>query len=239
VSKHILSNGYIGDLVWGEIADLALEDPVRRASSPIANIVIPVMRTRCTSFLISKDILITSGHCVPHVGAAKRVMANFRHLGNEEDSSEHVYDCSTFLMSSMEHDFALLKCEGSPGEKYGVVDIDLKDIEIDSLVYVVQQNCDYLSKSYCEWTKKYSKGLIMHSGDDRYYYNADTLGGSSGSPVIDENTHKVIGIHTGGKKHPKTGKTLANYSSKMSHIVSTINKYFPELLNSKDQESFL
>ncbi|ATH06846.1 hypothetical protein BIY24_02495 [Halobacteriovorax marinus] len=219
----------IGSVDWKEISDLSTTNSIRKASSPVADVTLPVMGSRCTGFLISEDVLMTNEHCIPSAAYAEGVTASFRHLKGVSESNWEEYDCSTFLMNNAEFDFALLKCSGSPGRKFGFVEIDSSHKSTGTSVYIVQQNCDYYSSRNCDWTKKYSKGSITEVADE-YTHNADTLGGSSGSPMFDASSHKVVGLHHAGLGNNGMGRGYENYAVKMSEIVPVINARFPSLL---------
>ncbi|WP_127717971.1 serine protease [Halobacteriovorax sp. HLS] len=221
----------IGDLDWKEITTLTSTNSIRKASSPVADITLPVMGSRCTGFLISEDVLMTNEHCIPSRDHAEGVTASFRHLKGVSPSDWETYECSTFLMNSAKYDFALLKCSGAPGRKFGFVKIDSVAKRQGTGIYIVQQNCDYYSERGCDFSKKYSKGSITKV-EDEYTHNADTLGGSSGSPVFDSSTHKVVAIHHAGYGNNGMGRGYENYAVPMSKIVPTIKAKFPTLIGS-------
>lgn len=223
----------IGSTDWKEISDLSTTHSIRKASSPVADVTLAMAQSRCTGFLISEDVLMTNEHCIPSASDAVGVTASFRHLKGVGESSWETYDCSTFLMNNVEHDFALLKCSGSPGSKFGFVTIDSSEKSADQSIYIVQQNCDYYLDRGCDWTKKYSTGSITEVSDE-YTHNADTLGGSSGSPMFDSSTHKVVGLHHAGYGNNGMGRGYENYAVKMSEIVPVINSRFPDLFSSND-----
>jgi hypothetical protein len=68
--------------------------------------------------------------------------------------------------------------------------------------------------------KKHSPGTVMNA----YYsstdvsYNADTLGGSSGSPVLSENSHEVIALHHYGFNKDAWGRGTHNSGVRASHV---------------------
>lgn len=190
-----------------------------------------MMRSRCTGFLITDDIMITNNHCVPVELAAKGIKANFRYLEGVETSSEDMHECDTFIMTSVEHDFTLLWCSGSPGKKYGVVDIDTSNKEVGTPIFLIQQNCDQREAPYCKWTKKYSRCALLDKEDFEFSYECDTLDGSSGSPIFDEETGRVIGIHQGGYTRRFTNLELYNHGIKMRDIIPVIKEAYPRLLD--------
>ena len=90
-------------------------------------------------------------------------------------------------------DYTVLEC----------VDLKLKPLELgDSVwkgtkeVYVLHVNCDYKVDPDCEKVKLYSPGVA--NTQNEIHHTADTLGGSSGAPLFDAETNKVVGLHHAG-----------------------------------------
>lgn len=219
----------VGTLDWKEIGDLSQSSQLRDWSSAVADVDLPVMGSRCTGFLISEDILMTNQHCIPSASYARGVTVTFDHVkGNSKESWEK-FDCSEFVGNDATLDYALLKCRGLPGSVYGFVDLDESAYTQGKKITIIQQNCDYYSNSNCDWTKKYSHGEITKV-DSEYAHNADTLGGSSGSPVFDSVSGKVLAIHHAGLGNDGRGRGIENYAVPMSKIVAQIKRRFPHVL---------
>ena len=69
----------------------------------------------------------------------------------------------------------------------------------------------------------YSIGMIKENkADGKFYYLSHTDEGSSGSPIMNLNNFKVLGIHQGRIKNQpyKIGISLKNI------VESTLNKYY-------------
>lgn len=218
----------VGDLGWKEISSLSTSSPIRQAGKSVADIDLPVMGSRCTGFLISENILMTNHHCIPTSSHSRGVTAVFNHVKGVSKSSHTKYDCSTFIGNNSKLDYALLKCKGFPGRTYGFVELDDTQMTRGDEIYIVQQNCDYYSDRDCDYTKKYSLGSISQVADE-YTHNADTLGGSSGSPVFDKETNSVIAIHHAGLGNNGMGRGVENYAVPMSKIVPHILTNFPSV----------
>jgi V8-like Glu-specific endopeptidase len=222
------SNIIVGDLDWREITDLYSSHSIRRAGKAVADIKLPVMGSRCTGFLISENILMTNQHCIPSRSYARGVTASFKHEKGVSERNYETYECSTFIGNNERLDFALLKCAGNPGEKFGYVDLSSDTYQKNQSIYIVQQNCDYYSNRSCDWTKKFSEGVITRVSSE-YVHNADTLGGSSGSPVFSKDSNEVIAIHHAGYGNNGRGRGYENYAVPMSKIVPYILTHFPEV----------
>ena len=92
---------------------------------------------------------------------------------------------------------------------------------IGESLYVVQQNCDYYSDRNCYFTKKVSFGELKKVEGNSYTHNADTLGGSSGSPIFSKSSNKVMSLFTTqALGNNGRGRGLENYGVSMAKIVS-------------------
>lgn len=230
-----LSQGQIiiGGLDWVEIGDLAESNRIKDWSLPVADVDLPVMGSRCTGFLISEDVLMTNQHCIPSASYARGVTVTFDHVKGVSAGSQERFDCSEFIGNDETLDFALLRCSGSPGAVYGYVSLDAGVFSTGKQITVIQQNCDYYSSRNCDWTKKYSQGQITAVASE-YTHNADTLGGSSGSPVFDSSSGHVLAIHHAGLGNNGQGRGIENYAVPMSKIVPMIRSRFPSVLSGDD-----
>lgn len=230
-----LSQGQIivGGLDWVEIGDLVESSRIKEWSLPVADIDLPVMGSRCTGFLISEDILMTNQHCIPAASYARGLTVTFDHVKGVSSSQQERFDCSEFIGNDETLDYALLRCSGSPGTVYGFVSLDAGAYSAGQQITVIQQNCDYYSTRNCDWTKKYSQGQITAVANE-YTHNADTLGGSSGSPVFDSSSGRVLAIHHAGLGNNGAGRGIENYAVPMSKIVAHIKSRFPAVFGGAD-----
>lgn len=224
----------VGSLDWYEVTDLKSNSSIRKSSKSVAHVDLPAMGSRCTGFLISKDVLMTNQHCIPSSFYARGVTVSFNYEQGTVLGTEERFDCSEFIGNNEELDFALLKCKGEPGKKYGFVELSESSVSEGDQVYVVQQNCDYYQDRNCLFTKKVSHGDVLETSPE-ITHNADTLGGSSGSPVFSESAHKVVAIHHAGLGNNGAGRGVENYAVPMSKIVPYIKSKFPQVLGSSSQ----
>jgi len=223
--ETVSSSIIVGDLDWKEITSLSTSSPIRQNSGAVVDLDLPAMGSRCTGFMITEDILMTNHHCIPAASYARGATAQFKHEAGVQKEDRESFDCSTFIGNHSELDFALLKCQGAPGAKYGVAQLSDKIAAKNLSVYVIQQNCDYYSVSDCDWSKKYSIGNITKI-DAEYTHNADTLGGSSGSPVFSGSDHHVIALHHAGYGNNGMGRGYENYAVPMYKILAVLKSQF-------------
>jgi len=167
------------------------DNPQNSNEQTVAQIKIPTALAACTGFLINEDTIMTNNHCISSASWATNVTATFRNV----DESETTFVCNQFITTSVQYDFTLIKCKDAPGKKFGWVGLSKMKPEKNSPIYLVQENCDYVNNPHCVVDKFMSLGHILDLQSSRIYYDADTLGGSSGSPVFSSDTHQVMAIH--------------------------------------------
>jgi len=220
----------IGDVDWRDVTELSDLHPVRKSSRAVADIQF-ANGGRCTGFLVSDNVLMTNNHCVR---SSRDVVGMKVFMKHEEGRSESQYaeiSCTQYVGTNAQLDFSLVKCSGTPGQTYGKVELDGSGATAGDDVYVVHQNCDYYSDYDCDWSKKFSEGKVTEV-TDMVSHNADTLGGSSGSPVFNAESNKVIAIHNSGYGGNWRGRGIKNMGVPMSRIVPYIEANFPGVLSS-------
>lgn len=160
----------------------------------VAQIKIPKISSSCTGFLINSDTIMTNNHCVANSASAVGVTATFRY----ENQPKETFACDQFIMTDMGYDFTLLKCKNTPGTKYGWVGLSSTKPVINTDLYVIQENCDYTQDIHCQIDKYIAYGDVLDSQSYDISHNADTLPGSSGSPIFSVSSNQVIAIHNAG-----------------------------------------
>lgn len=230
-----VSSIIVGEINWVEVTALLGGSPERVNSFAVADLDLPAMGSRCTGFLIGPDVLMTNRHCIPSSYYSTGVTAAFKHEKGVPESGWSKFDCSEFIGNDSALDFALLRCAGNPGAEFGFVELSSQVASAGDDVYVIHQNCDYYSDRDCDWSKKYSVGSVVEVADE-VTHNADTLGGSSGSPLFSASLNKVIAIHHAGYGNNGLGRGVENYAVPMSEIVPFIEENFPGILNSEGDD---
>ena len=227
-SKSISSSGVIvGAISWIDV-NKSLRPQITSITKSVADIYIPVNKSRCTGFLISENILMTNYHCVPDSILAVGVSANFSH---EVDSiSKNEFLCEDFLYSNEELDFSLLECKGYPGKKFGFLTLDEKTPSFGLTVYLIHHNCNYFENPSCDYTKKLSPGRIIKLDDGLIFNTTDSLMGSSGAPLVSTDTGKVVGLHHAGKVIGNNQRGPYNLAIPSEKILEDLREKAPEIL---------
>ncbi|MFE8598357.1 trypsin-like serine peptidase [Archangium violaceum] len=209
----------VGSVNWTEATALGSTSTERTRSKAVGYLSIPAVGSRCTAWLVANDKIVTNNHCVGSAADAVGARVSFNYENGVASASRIWYDCSTFVRTWTAEDMTVLTCKALngtlPGAVYGKLTVASANAANSSAMYVLHQNCDYNATPSCVPNKKYSPGSVLNTNvtSNELSYNADTLGGSSGSPVLAgtgaANAHLVIGLH-----HVGVG---SNYSTSASN----------------------
>lgn len=214
----------IGDLQWQSTN--ALKDAMKRSNAAsTVYLSIPAQYSRCTGFLINDNMIMTNNHCVSNASEARGVTATFGYTDTDKGQQ---YSCGEFVATNRALDMGIIRCKGNPGKNHPKVVLADYPGEVKEKIYITHQNCNYRSNPSCKPTQKHSAGSILGSNNSNLEHNADTLPGSSGSPIFDEASHKVVAIHNAGQNYgPNNGGM--NYGIPMFKIVDYLRRNHPEV----------
>ncbi|EQC51132.1 serine protease [Bacteriovorax sp. DB6_IX] len=218
----------IGEVDWRDVTELSSQNPIRKSSRAVADVQF-ANGGRCTGFLVADNVLMTNNHCIKSARDVVGMKVFMKHETGRQKSDYAEISCTQYVGTNAQLDFSLVKCSGTPGQTYGKVELDGSGATAGDDVYVVHQNCDYYSDYDCDWSKKYSEGKVTEV-TDMVSHNADTLGGSSGSPIFSADSNKVIAIHNSGYGGNWMGRGVKNMGVPMSRIVPYIEANFPGVL---------
>jgi len=169
----------------------------------------------CTGWLASPDDhLITNRHCIKTAEDAQNTDYEFGAQASDCDdkncSGAHrgrVISGAELLSANKDLDYALVQItSGSPSASYGFLEIDDRLGMIGEEIYIPQHPAGFAKQFGIKSSEPEDapSGLCQindyeapcyGSGYMDIGYMCDTEGGSSGSPVISRETHKVIALH--------------------------------------------
>jgi len=218
----------VGELGWTDIIQLSDVAHERRTSRAVGYLSIPARGQRCTAFLVAPDVVMTNHHCIGEAWAAEGASVSFAKETDVPVAAQQRYTCDEFLTANEELDYALLRCTDRPGDDVGVLGLDESEAHAGDDIYVLHQNCDYYADRWCDPVKRYSPGELMHVYNE-LRHSADTLGGSSGAPLLSSSSHEVIGLHHVGLNNDGGGRGTGNLAVPMWRIVPHVLALFPEL----------
>lgn len=164
-----------------------------------------------TGFLIAPQVLVTNNHVFPTAEAARGAFGEFD-LENDLDGKPKTpmvfdLDPARLFLTSVELDFSVVavapasRSGGVPLSQYGflpLVDAVGKVVEGEWLTII--QHPDGEPKQICVRENK-----LLKRTDQVLWYSTDTQGGSSGSPVFN-NDWQVVALHHKGVPEIKDGR---------------------------------
>lgn len=166
----------------------------------------------CSGFMIDIandlgiNLLLTAGHCVgdvcyknPKDYDTSNLKISFSYQFPKYDSQnkigsgeikEDLYDFSLVEHGTCcNYDYAIMKVQDLNPNKYGAVNLEEGDSPKDGAELVIAQHPDGIPK-------KIAKGQLKQTNKEGLLeYNIDTQPGSSGSPVGNLATNKVVAVH--------------------------------------------
>ncbi len=225
------SNVVVGSLNWKSSTLLTAGSAEAKNAKAVGYLSIPATGKRCTAWLIANDTILTNHHCINTAAQAVNAKVSFNYEDGVSYSSRIWYTCSNFVKAWSDVDAAVLKCTARngvlPGAVYGTVGVGTVNAATGASLYVIHQNCDYYTSSGCSPTKKYSPGVVKNGSHStlEISYDADTLGGSSGSPVFaatGTQAHKLIALHHVGLNGDAQGRGTANTGVKVLSLKSRL-----------------
>lgn len=174
-------------------------------------------RSTGTGFMLKGNLLLTNYHVLENAEVASMAKAIFSFEEDMEgnvNSKTYDLDPASFFVNDETLDFALVKVKEQDGapplSDYGHLTIRTSGIpEVDDYVTIIQHPAGE--------TKKLAFDRVEGTAGTLVRYKADTLKGSSGSPVFDANWN-VVALH-----HSYVDGAELNQGTLMSAILDKLN----------------
>ena len=147
----------------------------------------------CTGFLVGPDLLMTNEHCLINIPLFAFNCKVYMDYYSDNRKGAVSAGVKRILKSSKALDYALLRLDRRLGDTHGWLQLDTKTPRKWSPVKIIQHprgRSKEIVRRNTPITQVYS---------DMIHYQADTQGGSSGSPVFSLDGNSVIAIHRAGK----------------------------------------
>ncbi|MEX0798720.1 MAG: trypsin-like serine protease [Bacteriovoracaceae bacterium] len=189
----------------------------------------------CTVTMISDDCAISAGHCLPVLEIAE--FNTPASIGGKPQPSklEDVYmiDKDSIVLEDKGpgKDWAVLKIKRNhltgklPGEVQGHYDVSFQTPAKGSMLRITGYGADSPDdeRHFAQQTHTGKfRGLAAWYGKAAFKHTVDTMGGSSGSSILDENTGEIIGIHTHGGCRTNGGANMGTMISKHKKLKAAI-----------------
>ena len=165
----------------------------------------------CSSFLISKNIVLSAAHCVYKNGRLKDVTVS------QEFKAKHIWIAKEYIKKSVtKFDIALIQLEKDVSSFNTNINLRLESEDVyDLVVNVAGFSTD---KSHELWQDE----CVIDIYESNYSINhaCDTVGGVSGAPVFKKGNEPgsidIFAIHTSGYR----GILMTNDAIKITPIIS-------------------
>ncbi|MDO5093584.1 MAG: trypsin-like serine protease [Propionibacteriaceae bacterium] len=180
-------------------------------------------KQRCTGWLVSPDTVVTAGHCVYNPETQRW---NFDvEYSPGANGAERPY--GTAKATRLWTDNSWIN-DGNSEQDWGIVKLDRAFPEVGYFGYRWQSasfdDTEVQLRGYPQdrpagelWGMA---GPITESSTYNLYYQMDTVGGQSGSPVFLGDVHRAVAIHTGWEPDDKNRSTRITES--LFNIISEI-----------------
>lgn len=175
--------------------------------------------TSCTATLVGDSKIITNHHCIPGSGKNGSVMQADLEMGYYNIVRGGDYRRFRVnvepLATSKSMDVSVLEVDGSPGVTYGMANVGLRrPSEGDALIVVHHPGgrVKHITRGGC------IAGPVVNEGTAKLAHRCDTLPGSSGAPIFDDEGI-LIAVHCCGTT--VTGPQAFNFAR--------LNELIPEI----------
>ena len=209
--------------------EYAPSDVIRRLAKPVGRLTLkfkqgttpPGQRgAYCTASLVTEDLILTNFHCVPGKGNVESALLTMGYLKTRNREGVEQFNVNLKpVEGSKKLDYSLLRVEGTPGKKWGTIQLAGETPKSKSSLFLIHHPGgypQYVTQGHCRANDP------AIDGDD-LLHTCDTMPGSSGAPIFDNNTRKAIGLHYSAVQLTKlnAGKRIGPIAAK-SPILSEL-----------------
>jgi V8-like Glu-specific endopeptidase len=150
-----------------------------------------------TGFMIASDRLLTNNHVFGSAAEARGATIRFNYqtdlAGQTLPTDDYEADPDTFFHTNAELDYSVVAVAGSPGDKWGFVNLrDDLTLRAKADVAIIQHPGGQPKQIAI------ADNEVEYADDTVAQYLTDTLPGSSGSPVFNNDWECVALHHSGG-----------------------------------------
>lgn len=149
-----------------------------------------------TGFMVSHDCVLTNNHVLPSAGHAERALIRFNYetdfYGKILPSYYYKLLPNRLFVTDKELDFSIVAVEDNPGTNWGVIPLVSVSFGIGQRVNIIQHPAGGPKQiALVDNQLVYADKMVAQ-------YLTDTLPGSSGSPVFNDEWQLIALHHSGG-----------------------------------------
>ncbi|BAZ32655.1 hypothetical protein NIES4074_51610 [Cylindrospermum sp. NIES-4074] len=171
-----------------------------------------------TGFLIAPDLILTNHHVIPSADLLKGALFRFNYQenfqGEAQQPREYRANVNGIFHANEELDYAVIQLEAEAGKEWGWLNLQPRNIKKDARVNIIQHPGGQPKQI------SFQNNFVQYVGGNVVQYVTSTLGGSSGSPVLNDGWEVVALHHAGGDIAEPT--TQRKYYRNEGILVSSI-----------------
>jgi S1-C subfamily serine protease len=162
-----------------------------------------------TGFLVGPDAVVTNAHVVSFLSRGTMLLAkgqakiNFR--SEYKDYTQDIYDILTVISVHPTCDLAMLRIQppekaSHPAMSFGPDALPGSAVVAVGFPFEDKRNPLFISGIYQGkyGVKRAAPGKVVSVSRDAMTHDCSTLGGNSGSPLLDMKTAEIVGVHSEG-----------------------------------------
>ena len=172
--------------------------------------------TSCTAFAVSSTLILTNNHCISSNKQIPTTTVTFKWDTGEVSPVEIAANALEYTNSAL--DYSVIRLSRPTAD---IVKVDLGEVAPSQRLILIQHPSaerKRISVKKCKVQTQKAPGR-----DTDFFHLCDSSGGSSGSPVMDEHTGRVFGIHHLGVTDPRR-QDYHNLAVYMSEAVCDLKK---------------
>lgn len=192
----------------------------------------------CTGWLVAgpnNSTMLTNNHCFDSQSETTTVQARFNYqrttCGGSTTASTSTYSGNSLLKTNSSLDYTIFTLSGNPESTWGEYTATTKTPSGGMHINFPQHPGGGLKKiAYWKDSAKtlrcnvhsYNVSISGYTSSSQMRYSCDSAGGSSGSPIMDHGTGRIIGLHHLGNVG---GSTCLNAATQMKNVCANAGSY--------------